>query len=214
MILDDLVNISYIMIIHKDVGVSIFNRQIAIEGIDSELISGFLQALSQFRQEFQKGAKKEQVSKGFEMDYYDFKTIITDGDSARVALVLDKSPSDQLKENQSSFTNEFEFKFRAYLENFVGDITPFREADPLIEKYFNITLMYPLKLAFYRDSFKLNVLEKALIEVAEQIQKERKFFFVSSLLSFGIAGRKESRDQIISTILSLKNKGILIPIEI
>jgi hypothetical protein len=53
-----------------------------------------------------------------------------------------------------------------------------------------------------------------LVEVAEQIQKERKFFFVSSLLSFGIAGRKESRDQIISSILSLKNKGILVPVEI
>ena len=74
--------------------------------------------------------------------------------------------------------------------------------------------MYPLKLAPYRDVFKLNSLEKALIEITEQIQKERKFFFVSSLLSFGIAGRKESRDQIISTILSLKNKGILIPVEI
>jgi hypothetical protein len=213
MVLDDLVNISYIMIIHKDVGVSIFTKQIAIEGIDSDLISGFLQAISQFRQEFQKGVKKEQVSKGFEMDYYDFKIIITDGEYARVALVLDKSPSVQLKENQSSFTNEFEFKFRARLENFDGDITPYRETDPLIEKYFNITIMYPLKLAPYRDVFKLNSLEKALIEIAEQIQKERKFFFVSSLLSFGIAGRKESRDQIISTILSLKNKGILIPIE-
>ncbi|MFX0074952.1 MAG: hypothetical protein ACFE96_05885 [Candidatus Hermodarchaeota archaeon] len=213
-ILDDLVNISYIMIIHKDVGVSIFNKQIAMEGIDSDLISGFLQAISQFRQEFQKGTKKEQISKGFEMDYYDFKIIITDGEYARVALVLDKSPSDQLKENQTAFTNEFEYKFGFKLERFEGDITPFKETEPLIEKYFNITLMYPLKLAPYRDVFKLNSLEKSLVGIAEQIQKERKFFFVSSLLSFSIAGRKESRDEIISTILSLKNRGILIPVEI
>jgi hypothetical protein len=214
MVLDDLVNISYIMIIHKDVGVSIFNKQITMEGIDSDLISGFLQAISQFRQEFQKGARKEQLSKGFEMDYYDFKIIITDGAFARVALVLDKSPSDQLKENQTAFTNEFEYKFKAKLERFDGDLAPFKETDPLIEKYFNITLMYPLKLAPYRDVFKLNSLEKSLIGIAEQIQKERKFFFVSSLLSFSIAGRKESRDEIISTILSLKNRGILIPVEI
>ncbi len=214
MVLDDLVNISYIMIIHKEVGVSIYSKQIALEGLDSDLISGFLQAISQFRQEFTKGAKNLQISKGFEMDYYDFKIIIVDGDFARVALILDKSPSDQLKLNQTAFKNAFEVKFRPYLENFTGDITPFRETDPLIEKYFNITLMYPLKLASYRDVFKLNTLEKVLVEVAEQIQKERKFFFVSSLLSFGIAGRKESRDQIISSILSLKNKGILVPVEI
>ncbi len=214
MVLDDLVNISYIMIIHKEVGVSIYSKQIALEGLDSDLISGFLQAISQFRQEFTKGAKNLQISKGFEMDYYDFKIIIVDGDFARVALILDKSPSDQLKHNQTAFKNAFEVKFRPYLESFTGDISPFRETDPLIEKYFNITLMYPLKLASYRDVFKLNTLEKVLVEVAEQIQKERKFFFVSSLLSFGIAGRKESRDQIISSILSLKNKGILVPVEI
>ncbi len=214
MILDDLVNISYILIIHKEVGVSIYNKQTALEGLDSDLISGFLQAISQFRQEFSKGAKDLQASKGFEMDYYDFKIIIVDGDFARVALILDKSPSDQLKHNQTAFTNAFEVKFRPYLESFTGDITPFRETDSLIEKYFNITLMYPLKLATYRDVFKLNTLEKVMVEVAEQIQKERKFFFVSSLLSFGIAGRKESRDQIISSILSLKNKGIIVPVEI
>jgi len=62
--------------------------------------------------------------------------------------------------------------------------------------------------------FKLKALEKTLVDVAEQIQKEKKFFFVSSLLSFGLAGRKESRDQIISAILSLKNKGILKPVDI
>ncbi|MFX1317432.1 MAG: Ig-like domain-containing protein, partial [Promethearchaeota archaeon] len=54
MILDDLINISYIMIIHKDVGVSIFNKQISLEVIDSDLVSGFLQAISQFGKEIVK----------------------------------------------------------------------------------------------------------------------------------------------------------------
>ncbi|MHA1196836.1 MAG: hypothetical protein ACTSSM_12140, partial [Promethearchaeota archaeon] len=76
-ILDDLVNISYIMIIHKEVGVSIYNKQISLESIDSDLISGFLQAISQFKREFKKEDKKSRESKGFEMDYYDFKIIIT-----------------------------------------------------------------------------------------------------------------------------------------
>ncbi|MBY8989655.1 MAG: hypothetical protein KGD58_02790 [Candidatus Lokiarchaeota archaeon] len=51
-------------------------------------------------------------------------------------------------------------------------------------------------------------------KLAEQIQKERKFFFISSLLNFGLAGRKASRDEIISTIISLKRKGLIIPAEI
>ncbi|MHA2290072.1 MAG: hypothetical protein ACXABG_14905, partial [Promethearchaeota archaeon] len=213
MILDDLVNISYIMIIHKNVGVSIYNKQIAMEGIDSDLISGFLQAIFQFRQEFKKGPKKPQITKGFEMDYHDFKIIITDGIYARVALVLERTPSHKLRENQSAFTNEFEFQFFDKLERFDGDITAFKETGPLVEKFFNITLMYPLKLAPYRKIFKLNPLEKSVVAIAEQIQKEKNVFFVASLLSFSLAGRRESRNQIISTILSLKNKGVLVPVE-
>lgn len=211
-ILDDLINISYIMIIHKDIGVSIFNKQISSDQIDSDLISGFLQAISEFRKELSKTPTA--ASKGFEMDYYDFKIVITDGDYIRVALILEGSPSDQLKENQIAFTNALETKYKSHLEKFDGDLSPFKDADSLIESFFNISLMYPLQLTSFQEAFKLNTLEKALIEIAEQIQKEKNFFFISNLLSFGLAGRKESRDQIISAILSLKNKGILKPINI
>ncbi len=64
------------------------------------------------------------------------------------------------------------------------------------------------------EVIKLKGLEKALIEVAEQIQKERKFFFISSLLNFTLAGRKASKDEIISTIIDLKKKGLIIQAEI
>ncbi|MHA1658602.1 MAG: hypothetical protein ACTSUT_05695, partial [Promethearchaeota archaeon] len=139
--------------------------------------------------------------------------VITDGSLVRVALILEGAPSENLKKNQWAFTNAFETKFKAILQKFTGNIEPFRETDKMVEKYFNITLTYPLQLGKHWGVIDLSPLEKALMEVAEQVQKEKKFFFVSSLLSFGLAGRKESRDQIISTILSLKRKGLIIPIE-
>ncbi|UCC18941.1 MAG: hypothetical protein JSV62_12645, partial [Promethearchaeota archaeon] len=208
--LDDLVKISYIMIIHKNVGVSIFNRQISLEGIDSDLISGFLQAISQFRTEIKKGST---AAKGqeFEMDYGDFKIVIADGDFVRVALILDGTPSEKLKESQWLFTEHFEKRFSPLLDNFTGDVTPFREAENMIEKYFNISLIYPLQLAKHYGVIKHKGLEKTLIEVAEQLQKERKFFFISSLLNFVLAGGKASRDEIITTIIELKRKELLIP---
>ena len=209
-ILDDLVKISYILIIHKDVGVSIYNNQISLEGIDSDLISGFLQAISQFRSEIKKGSTGAK-GKGFEMDYGDFKIVITDGDYVRVALILDGTPSEKLKENQWLFTEDFEKRYGSLFTDFTGDITPFREADNLVEKHFNVTLVYPLQLGKHYGVIKLKGLEKTLIEVAEQIQKERKFFFISSLLNFALAGRKASRDEIISTIIDLKRKGLIIP---
>ena len=214
LILDDLLKISYIMIIHKDAGVTIFNNQISMD-LDSDLIGGFLTAISSFRSEIKKSGDDaiESGGKGFEMDYYDFKIVITDGSLVRVALILEGAPSENLKKNQWAFSNAFETKFKAILGKFTGNIEPFRETDKMVEKYFNITLTYPLKLGKHWEVIDLSPLEKALMEVAEQVQKEKKFFFVSSLLSFGLAGRKESRDQIVSTILSLKRKGLIIPIE-
>ncbi|MFX0155560.1 MAG: hypothetical protein ACFE9Q_13645 [Candidatus Hodarchaeota archaeon] len=212
-ILDDLLKISYIMIIHKDIGVSIYNKQISLEGIDSDLISGFLQAISQFRSEFKKESSDTQ-SKGFEMDYGDFKIVIVDGEFIRVALMLDGTPSEKLKESQILFTEGFERRFKILLSDFTGDITPFREADNLVEKYFNITLVYPLQLGKHYGVVKSKGLEKTLIEVAEQIQKERQFFFISSLLNFALAGRKATRDEIISTVIEMKRKGLIIPAEV
>lgn len=209
-ILDDLVKISYIMIIHKNVGVSIYNKQISLEGIDSDLISGFLQAISQFRTEIKKGSTATK-GKEFEMDYGDFKIVIADGDYVRVALILDGTPSENLKENQWLFTDHFEKRFGALLTNFTGDITPFRDTGDLVEKYFNVTLVYPLQLGKHYGVIKSKGLEKTLIEVAEQIQKERKFFFISSLLNYVLAARKASRDEIISAIIDLKRKGLIIP---
>ena len=212
-ILDDLVKISYIMIIHKEVGVSIFNKQISLEDIDSDLISGFLQAISQFRSEIKKESTATK-GKEFEMDYGDFKIVIADGDYVRVALILDGLPSEKLKENHWLFIEDFEKRFGPQLKEFTGELTPFRTADDLIEKHFNITLVYPLQLGRHFGVIKLKGLEKALIEVAEQIQKERKFFFISSLLNFALAGRKASRDEIISVIIDLKRKGLIVPAEI
>ncbi|MFW9818714.1 MAG: hypothetical protein ACFFE5_03810 [Candidatus Thorarchaeota archaeon] len=130
-ILDDLLKISYIMIIHKEVGVSIYNKQISLEGIDSDLISGFLQAISQFRSEIKKGSTATK-GKEFEMDYGDFKIVIADGEFVRVALILEGSPSEKLKENQWLFTEDFEKKFGSEIKNFTGDLTPFKTTDDLI----------------------------------------------------------------------------------
>ncbi|MFX1277213.1 MAG: hypothetical protein ACFFBP_18210 [Promethearchaeota archaeon] len=211
MVLEDLLKISYIMVIHKDAGLTLYSKQISME-LDSDLIGGFITAISQFRSEIKKPVDEFGISKGFEMDYHDFKIDMVDGKNIRTALILEGIPSEQLKENQNEFTNSFEAKFGSLFVDFTGDITPFKETDDLVEKFFNISLMYPLQLGSDWKFAKLNKLESALLEVAEQMQKERNHFFISSLLNYGIAGRKESKNQIISTIIGLKSRGLLVPV--
>ncbi|MHA1726784.1 MAG: hypothetical protein ACTSXH_18415 [Promethearchaeota archaeon] len=212
-ILDDILKIAYTMIIHKDAGTTIYSKQISME-LDSDLIGGFLTAISQFRSEIKKEEEEsEKLSSGFEMDYYDFKIVITDGKYVRVALILDGTPSEELKKNQRRFTSTFELKFKSHLEKMSPDVRPFKETDEIIENIFNISLVFPLNLSKYWELLELKPLEKDLIEIAQQIEKEKKFFFISNLLSYALAGRKESKNHIISTILSLKEKGVLVPIK-
>ncbi|TXT53334.1 MAG: hypothetical protein BAJALOKI2v1_1040012 [Promethearchaeota archaeon] len=213
-ILDDLLKISHIMIIHKEAGVVIFDKKVAIEEIDSDLIGGFLQAISSFRREIRKDIEIEKGTQGFEMDYYDFKIVITDGEYIRAALILDGQPSESLKERQIAFTKEFENKFGHSLSKFDGEIKKFQAAEKLIEDYFYTSLAYPLQLAKHWEVIDLEPLEKDLVEVAEQIQAEKNFFFVSNLLSYGLAGRSESRNQIVSAIISLKDKEVLEPVKL
>ena len=213
-VLDDLVKISYILVISKEAGLSIYHKQISFDEVDSDLISGFLQAISSFKSEIKKSTTTTTERPGFEMDYVDFKIVITDGAYVRVALVLEGKASDKLKENQWSFTDNFEKRFVSVLQEFDGDITPFKQSDDLVEKYFNISLVYPLKLGRHYGIIKLKGLEKDLIEMASEIQKERKVFFISSLLNLALAARKATRDEIISTILSLREKGLIVPVEL
>ena len=202
------------MVIHKQVGVLLYEKQIASERINGDLISGFLHAISQFRGEFNGDRAGSTESKGFEMDYYDFKIIIADGNFIRAAFILDGTPSQYTKDKQRKFVEYFEKKHDRFLRDFDGAITSFKTTDTILDHYFNIMLINPLQLGKELSSVKLKGLEKDLVEVAEQIQKERKVFFISSLLNFGLAGRKASRDEIISTIINLKNKKIIVPVKI
>ncbi|MFO7796755.1 MAG: hypothetical protein R6W84_11430, partial [Promethearchaeia archaeon] len=208
-ILEDLLKLSYIMIIHKDIGVAIYTQKISSEGLDPDLISGFLHAISSFKKEFKKGDSTK-LQKGFEMDYYDFHIILADGDHVRGALIAEEKPSEYIKKQQVDFINEFEQRYEKYIATFKGDTSVFSGADKLVEKYFNISLMYPLKLNQDKEIDDLDTLEKNLLEVASQIQTEKEYFFFSDLLSFGLAGRDEPRDKVISTIIELKKQNYLI----
>ncbi|MBD3197146.1 MAG: hypothetical protein GF317_18975 [Candidatus Lokiarchaeota archaeon] len=203
----DLLNLSYIMIIHKDVGVSIYSKQISSEKLDTDLIGGFLHAISSFKSEF-KTSRKEQLSKGFEMNYYDFNIIISDGQYIRVALISENSLSEAFKEKQNLFTQEFETRFHRELKLFDGDITQFKRADGLIEEFFDISLLYPLKLNENANYSNLDSIEKDLVKIAEELILENGHFYVSNLLNFGIMVKAEPRNKIISKIMSLKAQGI------
>lgn len=207
-ILEDLLKLSYIMIIHKEIGVAVYSQQISSEKLDPDLISGFLHAISSFKTEF----KRKNIShenRGFEMDYYDFHINLTDGKYVRIALISEAKPSQYIKKQQVEFTNEFEQRYEKIIQSFNGDTSVFDGADKLTEKYFNISLIYPLQINQNKEFKDLDRLEKHLLELAAEIQKEKDYFFFSDLLSFGLVGHDEPRNKVISSIIGLKDANYL-----
>lgn len=209
--LNDILNLSYLLIIHKEVGVSVYGKNISEQKLDLDLISGFIHAISQFRVEFKKTQESEQKSGGLEMNYYDFKIILTDGLRSRVAFILEKDPSESLKKKQIKFTKEFEGKYGKFLESFNGDITVFSSTEELIERHFQLSLRFPYTLKKIQPTDKLSKLELSLVEISKQILLKNQQLLLSTLLGFAIAGREEMRDEIMSAVVDMVRKRILIP---
>jgi hypothetical protein len=207
-IIEDLLKLSYIVIIQKESGVPIYSKQVSSERLDTDLISGFLQAISSFKSEFKKKGKSKEMQ-GFEMNYYDFHINLTDGEYIRVATMAEEKPSQYLKEQQREFTKDFEERFENKILSFRGDLSSFSGVDILVEDYFNISLMYPLQLTPGKDTKTLDRLEMDLLDVAGELEKEKGRFFFSDLLSFGLAGRDVPKNRLISKIIWLKQQNYI-----
>ncbi|MFX0101811.1 MAG: hypothetical protein ACFFCS_19760 [Candidatus Hodarchaeota archaeon] len=206
-VIRDVVKIQHMLVIMKASGSCVVNRAYSQSQFDGDLISGFLTAIATFGKEVgQKAAKI--TGDAILFDYQEFKILIQDGVNSRTALILDGVPTDNLKEKLKLFSDLFEQRYD--LSSWRGNLDMFSDVDGLIEQAFEITLIYPLvvKPGTVKKDIKSG-LGKALFEVGEAVQAEKHAFYLSTLLNFAQAGRKESQDQVLSEIYQLKKNGFL-----
>ncbi|MHA1715439.1 MAG: hypothetical protein ACTSXP_07325, partial [Promethearchaeota archaeon] len=204
----ELVKIQYILAIFKESGTCVVNRSYSRLEFDEDLVSGFVTAIASFGKEI--GANDEDDQKKRReiiFDYDKFKIIIQDGEYIRIALILDEQPTEFLKSKLKEFVTEFESKYA--LSSWKGNLTIFRDVDLLIEKVFEVSLIFPLVIN--PDISKTRIksrLGKALYEIASQIQKEKGVFFIGTLLGYAQAGRRKSKEHVLSEIYQMKKAGI------
>ncbi|RLI63793.1 MAG: hypothetical protein DRO88_09000 [Promethearchaeia archaeon] len=158
----DIENLQYLMIIHKNTGLSIFSQAFTEIPIDENLISGFLSAISSFGKEI--GDKVSHSSEiGFEnaapasipakpvgleeLAYKQFKIVVIEGEYIRTAVLLLKSASVSLKSKIKNFNQAFEAENQELLTNWSG-----KQLDPepivrIIEIYLFADLLYEHRLA-------------------------------------------------------------------
>ena len=178
--IEDALNIQHILIIYKNTGVTLFFKTFGQETFDPNLISGFLTAIQSFGSEIQ---IKDSIS---EMKYKENVLLFGEGDMIRVALVLNSSPSDQLKTNLNLFVAAFEMQNEVKLKKWKGQLNEFRGSGGLIDEYLNTWVILPHMVSADQSAIKAvkSQIGKTLISVGRRLAEEsgRGMFFIASLL--------------------------------
>ena len=209
----DVLKIEYLLVIHKFSGIGIVQKEFGHIISDSQLISGFLQAISTFKgeiipQEVTEGAKESII-----LDYKDYKIILKEGEFVKVALVINSEPSKNLEDLHQKFIEQFEIKHSKYLEDFSGEISQFDGSMEIIDKIFRTSLSKQHVVNKNHPNIKLSFFQKNVLSIAEILERDKTSFFISTLLNYLISAiPKVSKEQIIANIFDLREYGFLIPI--
>ncbi len=116
-------------VIHRKIGVSIFDHQFALSDIDQDLLAGLLSALEQTSIEVLHRGELEEVtlSEGI--------LIFVKANYISVGLITSNS-SKHLRDSLRKFANEFENQFKDLLVRDVFDLNEFKPANQILDFYF------------------------------------------------------------------------------
>ncbi|MFW9999516.1 MAG: hypothetical protein ACFE9Q_05050 [Candidatus Hodarchaeota archaeon] len=211
-IFDDAINLEHILVLYKGTGTCIYFKSFGSEEIDPELISGFISAISSFGKDL---VSQEELN---EISYGDKMLLLSDGENIRVALVLGKKASLILRRNLMEFIHVFEKIYANELPNWRGQLNIFRDSGTLVDDILNTSIILPHEITYEITSTK--TLKKSqsreVLKIANSLMKdsERNFFFIATLLKEATEKAGKETAEIFMGIKELRDKKILIPIEI
>ncbi len=188
----DVLNIKHIILMDKESGLALLNYPVSAVDIETELLSGFIQANITFS-ETSKGLSSESSSSienpFYELQYKKFNILLQNGEYIRIVMILDHKASYPMKMLVSKFLKEFENQFREILITF-QQTGAFKSENmvELIVNSFNINLVFPMTLAHaippeYLEEINNNQIQKAIINLAKDNLSNRAFFYIISLLN-------------------------------
>ncbi|MHA1651371.1 MAG: hypothetical protein ACTSYB_14360, partial [Candidatus Helarchaeota archaeon] len=132
-----LLQMRYLLIIHRKVGATLFHRQFGTWEINPDLISGFLTAIQSFGSEIK--SKDVPIRK---MAYNEFEILLNQGELVFVALIVDGKTSEWHEKKLAEFTQAFEQEFQENLKTWSGELTQFKSTGLLIDRIFELFRVY------------------------------------------------------------------------
>jgi len=206
----DVLNLNYIIVSDKKSGLNIYKQKFIDKDIDAAMISGFLQAIHSFGIEL---IKIENSSQTIKLDYKDSIIIMTEFVNLRLILIMKKHPSSNFLYSLEDLAYDLYKSYGNLIDEFNGDISPFKPIEELLKQHINTTITYPMKLKIIDER-----IEKVKISPNERIFKNKAnsfmktnntdHFYLKSLLP-----EKECNPKDLETILKMIDKRIIQIIE-
>ncbi|NHI92927.1 MAG: hypothetical protein EAX96_10535 [Candidatus Lokiarchaeota archaeon] len=123
--------LKYLMIIHKDTGLTLFEKGFFGFKLDPDLVGGFLTAIQSFGSEI--SSTETSMKK---LVYKDFQIEIEDGDYVRAAIILKGESTIYLIKKLLDYVKYFEKKYENQLPEWSGNLQIFKDEDKDLENFF------------------------------------------------------------------------------
>ena len=202
----DISNINDVIVIDSKSGIDVYSQSFGGRKLDTSLISGFLQAISNFGTTISEAAKE---SRTLTIEYKDSIVMQTDFVNLKLIVTLKENPSANFKFIMEDLAFDIFKHYGEDIDKFTGILKPFKNMKELIDKHLNTSFLFKLKIV-ENPKIKLSSAEKEMIAKAKTFMKENNFDHFYSLYLMPANACTPKDYQI---IFSLIEKGIFKPIE-
>lgn len=202
----DISNINDVIVIDSKSGIDVYSQSFGGRKLDTSLISGFLQAISNFGTTISEAAKE---SRTLTIEYKDSIVMQTDFVNLKLIVTLKEQPSSNFKFLMEDLAYDIFKHYGEEIDKFTGILKPFQNMKELIDKHLNTSFLSKLKIV-ENPRIKLSSAEKEMVAKAKTFMKENNFdhFYSLYLMPANACTPKDYQ-----TIFSLIEKGIFNPIE-
>ena len=200
----DISIINDVIVIDTKSGIDIFSQSFGGRKLDTSLISGFLQAISNFGSTISEAAKE---SRTLTIEYKDSIVMQTEFVNLKLIVTLKENPSSNFKFIMEDLAYDIYKHYGEEIDKFTGILGPFQNMNKLIEKHLKVSFLYPLTIVD-NPKVKLSTAEKQMVERARNFMKENNFnhFYSLYLLPENACTPKDYK-----AIFSLIENGIFKP---
>ncbi|MFW9856617.1 MAG: ATP-binding protein [Candidatus Thorarchaeota archaeon] len=217
--LSNLLACEHVFILHKRTGLCLFDLSVSMLEIDSQLVSGFLTAISGFFQELktQSSVKERLIVRTFAEDIGDraFEIVQCEGEYTVTAVILDRALKylNKFKQRIRDFVYVFENTFRSQLNSAStsGVIIheDFAMAIKLLDYFMGFSLLIPLRLDPFPPEMEFSDLLGIIDSQMERVAKSEGLF-AEEIVNQCLLDSEYNLREIIQAVLLFLQKGILV----